>query len=198
MIWLLYAVGALVALIVIVLVVGMMLPQSHSAARRARLAQPPGEIFTAISDYRSFTTWRSGLKEVRPRQGTDGRVSWVEVSRQGELPLEIVEAEPPRRLVGRIADPKLPFGGTWTYQVEPTSDGGSELTITEDGEVYNPVFRFMARFVFGYTATLEQYLRDLGRKFGQEVEVTAPTPAMSGMSDTSGPRPTAAPAAPRS
>ncbi len=27
---------------------------------------------------------------------------------------------------------------------------------------------FMSRFVFGYTATIETYLVDLGRKFGEE------------------------------
>ena len=35
------------------------------------------------------------------------------------------------------------------------------LTITEDGEVYNPFFRFMSRFVFGQTATLDEFVRNL-------------------------------------
>ncbi len=35
---------------------------------------------------------------------------------------------------------------------------GSTLTITEDGEVYNPIFRFMSRFVFGHEATMAAYL----------------------------------------
>jgi len=37
----------------------------------------------------------------------------------------------------------------------------TEVTITEDGEVYNPIFRFMSAYVFGHTATIEQYLTDL-------------------------------------
>jgi hypothetical protein len=84
------------------------------------------------------------------------------------MTLEQVEASPPSKLVGRIADKNLPFGGTWT-QVLTETEGSTTLAITEDGEVYNPIFRFMARFVFGYAATLEKYLRDLGRKFGEEV-----------------------------
>jgi hypothetical protein len=39
--------------------------------------------------------------------------------------------------------------------------------------VRNPVFRFMSRFVFGYTATMKQQLRALGRKVGEEVEFRA-------------------------
>ena len=39
--------------------------------------------------------------------------------------------------------------------------GGSDLTITEDGEVYNVIFRFMSRFVFGHHATMDAFLKNL-------------------------------------
>jgi hypothetical protein len=66
----------------------------------------------------------------------------------------------PKRLVGRITDTSLPFRGSWTYVLQ--SEGtGTRLSITENGEVYNPIFRFMSRFVFGHTATMERYLVDL-------------------------------------
>ena len=41
------------------------------------------------------------------------------------------------------------------------------MRITEDGEIYNVIFRFVARFFFGYTASIEGYLRDLGHCFGE-------------------------------
>jgi hypothetical protein len=68
-------------------------------------------------------------------------------------------------MVTRIADPEQPFGGTWTFELAP-ADGGTRLTITERGEVYNPIFRALGRFVFGHTATIDQYLRALGAAFG--------------------------------
>jgi hypothetical protein len=74
--------------------------------------------------------------------------------------------ERPSLLVARIADPSLPFGGTWTYRISPAA-GGSELSITEDGEVYNPIFRFMARFVFGYTATMDAFIKHVQARFGE-------------------------------
>jgi hypothetical protein len=46
--------------------------------------------------------------------------------------------------------------------------GFTAVRITENGEVGNPVFRFMARFVFGYTATIDTYLIALGQKFGEQ------------------------------
>jgi hypothetical protein len=69
-------------------------------------------------------------------------------------------------LVVRIADPKLPFGGTWTYEIAPIPKGSS-LRIREDGEVYNPLFRFLSRFVFGHSATIDAYLKSLAKKFGE-------------------------------
>ena len=41
--------------------------------------------------------------------------------------------------------------------------------ITEDGYVNNPLFRFMARFFFGYASTLDSYMKSLGEKFGEQV-----------------------------
>jgi hypothetical protein len=61
-----------------------------------------------------------------------------------------------------IADSTLPFGGKWTYELTP-SGTGTMLRITEDGEVYNPVFRFVSRFVMGHTATMDKYLADVGK-----------------------------------
>ncbi len=58
----------------------------------------------------------------------------------------------------------MPFGGTWTYVLVPDV-AGTRLTITEDGEVYNPLFRFLSRFVFSQTATIDTYLRHLEAAF---------------------------------
>ena len=69
-----------------------------------------------------------------------------------------------------IADKKLPYGGTWTYEL--SSDGtGSSVRITENGEIYNVIFRFVARFFMGYTSSIDTYLADLGRKFGETVTI---------------------------
>jgi hypothetical protein len=46
---------------------------------------------------------------------------------------------------------------------------GTSVRITEDGEVYNPVFRFVTRFILGETATIDAYLRAMGKATGQDV-----------------------------
>jgi hypothetical protein len=78
-----------------------------------------------------------------------------------------------RDAVVRMADRKLPFGGTCSFDIAPAPDGGSELRITEDGEIYNVIFRFVSRFLLGYTASIEGYFRDLGANCNQAVEIEA-------------------------
>ncbi len=158
--------GIVVGLGLAVVIIGALLPQGHLASRSIRLRRTPSEVWAAIHDIEGFTAWRTGLKKVERLPDADGRTRWKEVGAHNTIPYEIVEAAPPSRLVTRIADPNPPFGGTWTYVVEPAADG-SIVTITERGEVHNPVFRFMARFVFGHTATIDEYLRDLAKKFGE-------------------------------
>ena len=76
------------------------------------------------------------------------------------------ESIAPRRMVVRIADRNLPFGGSWTYDIAPAA-GGASLTITEDGAIYNPLFRVMARLVFGYEATMMAYLAAAEKRLAQ-------------------------------
>jgi len=166
--WALYIVGGLVALVAIVWLIGAMLPRDHVATRLARFKQPPETIWAAITDSAAFPKWRTGITAVQPLPEENGLPGWVETSSFGEMPLRVIESDAPRRLRMRIASDALPFGGTWTCEIA-AADNGAMLRITEDGFVKNALFRFLSRFVFGHTATIEQYLKDLGKKFGEEV-----------------------------
>lgn len=173
--WVLLIAGVIVGLIAAVAVAGLFVPKSHTASSMARYRQPPEALWTAITDFPSMPSWQPGLKSVERLPDQNGHPVWLQVSRHGRMLLEVIDVHSPTRLVCRIADPNLPFGGTWTYEIVPT-DGGAEMTITENGEIYNPIFRFMARFIFGYHATLEGYLRSLSRKFGEDVSPARLTP----------------------
>jgi uncharacterized protein YndB with AHSA1/START domain len=171
--WVLGIVGILVALVLIVVVVGMLLPKSHVASASATYSAPPDSIWATLTDVRAFPTWRRDLKRVELLPDENGQLGWRETGSNGVIPFRVVESVRSQRLVTRIADPKLPFGGTWTYVLTPAGTGTS-LTITENGEIYNPIFRFVSRFVLGYTATMTGMLRAIGAKHGETV---TPTPA---------------------
>jgi hypothetical protein len=168
--WVLWIVVALAGILILVTLIGWLLREEHSVAREARFHQPPEVVWKTITDIDAMPSWRQGLKSVRRLPDQKGLPAWVETLDTGAVPLETVVSEPPTKLVVRIADPKLPFGGTWTYEITPLPEGSS-LRIREDGEIYNPVFRFLARFVFGYSGTIETYLKSMAKKFGEQPQV---------------------------
>lgn len=164
-------VGVGVLAVLVVMAIGATLPKEHVAARRISLPAGPTEVWAALTDVSAFPSWRPKVKRVEVL-GTDP-LRWREIGRDGKITFELTEAAEPRRLVSRITDDSLPFGGTWTYELTPAGDG-TTVTVTEHGEVRNLLFRFVSRFIMGHTATLDGYLTALGGKFGHQV---TPEPA---------------------
>jgi len=162
--WLLIAIAVLVALGLLVAVVGWLLPVAHVATRQASLAASPDAVWKTITDVDAFPTWRGDVKSVE-RVPDTGKLTWIERGGSETMTFTVDVSDPPHRLVTRIADPRLPFGGTWTYELS-SSGSGTVLRITEHGEIYNPIFRALARFVFGYESTMRSYLDALKKKVG--------------------------------
>ena len=162
----------LVALVAVIAVVGALLPRAHTATRAATYRKPPAELHALLRDVAAAPAWRSDVKSVEVLPPRDGRDYYRETTRHGTVTYRVLEDRPGELRVTEIADLDLPYGGTWTFELAPVP-GGGRLRITERGEVKNVVFRFLARFVFGHTATIETYLRDLGRRLGEE---TTPQP----------------------
>jgi uncharacterized protein YndB with AHSA1/START domain len=185
-------IGVLALLVAVVAVIGLMLPQNHVAARMVRVRQTPEQVFAIISDVERVPTWRADVTRVELLPSENGHMMFREHGSDA-VTYRVEASEPPRRRVVRIADTNLPYGGTWTYDVTPAAPaapaggtgagaGGSagagagadaapitQITITERGEVYNPIFRFMSRFVFSHHATIDAYLTALGKKLGESV-----------------------------
>jgi hypothetical protein len=165
---LLAAVGILLLTLVAILGIGAALPRFHEVSRTAQVEQPPDVIWAAIT---GTPNWRRNVKKYDVLPPLNGRRHWREIDQHGTAITYVEErAEKPHLLVTRIADDNLPFGGTWTYEIKPMQDG-STVTITERGEVKNPIYRFVSKFVIGQGATLEEYLRALSARFGQPLKL---------------------------
>ncbi len=96
---------------------------------------------------------------------------WRETAEWGTFTFVRDEDVPPQRIVARIADESEGFGGTWTYELAASPDQKrSTVTITENGTVSNPLFRFLSKFVFGHYTSLETYAQDLAKRFGGNAE----------------------------
>ena len=163
--YVLIVLGIIAALILIVVVIGWSLPVAHHVTREAELPVPPAALYGLISDVDKYPEWRKSVQRIERLPDSAGHARFREIGKNGKILYEIESAVPSQNLVTRIADRSLPFGGSWTYDLA-SSGRGTTLRITEDGEVYNPVFRFVSRFVMGHTATIDAYLADLRAKTG--------------------------------
>ena len=141
--WILIALVVVAAVVAVIAAIGATLPRDHVATRSLAVRRPPEEVWPAIMQ----ATAASGV------------------------PVDVVESDPPRRQVTRVKDTEKMFGGTWTITIT-RSPTGSTLTITEDGWVGNPIFRFVSRYVMGHHATMDGMLKDVAKKFGEQPELT--------------------------
>ena len=139
----LIGIAAIGAVLALVAVIGSTLPRNHVASRSLAVHRSPEEIWPVI----------------------------MQATASSGVPVDVIQSDPPRRQVTRVKDTEKMFGGTWTITVTPTATGGT-LTITEDGWVGNPIFRFVSRYVMGHHATMDGMLKEVAKKFGEEPELS--------------------------
>jgi hypothetical protein len=163
----LIVVGALALLLAVVVVIGAMLPKRHVAARSGLFKASPEKLFALIAGNQA---WRPDVKSCELIMEDGGRQFQRETSKHGETILyELQGRRPPRAIQRRIATENMPYAGTWTFALVP-ENGETRVRITEDGEIYNPFFRFVSRFILGMTATQDAYLTALGKAVGEDVK----------------------------
>jgi hypothetical protein len=150
MLWLLYIAGGLVGVVVLLNLVGLALPRDHLAALRAQLAHPPERVWDAMVELANRVAVRD------------------------KLPIDVEREERPRVRVTRIIDDKLPFGGRWYFELEP-SGSGTRLTITEAGFVKVPMFRIFTTLAPNGTKT--KFFRELGAQLAVPVTVEPAEPS---------------------
>ena len=160
-------VAGLLVLAGIVALIGSRLPKAHLASRSILLRRPPQDVYAVVRDFDSAPKWRADVKRIEIDVQPGRPVYFREEGKNGTINYELVEDVPGQRMVTRIRDTDLGFSGQWTYSFTPENTG-TRVTIREDGEVSNVFFRFMSRYVFGQTATIDSYLKSLAKHFGED------------------------------
>ena len=136
--WIAFVGGGLALVVVIVVAIGAMLPRNHKASRTRRVQRAPAEVWPVL----------------------------MQAMAASDVPVDVLESQPPHRLVTRVTEKEKNFGGTWTVVVAAVP-GGSDVTIAEDGWVANPIFRFVSRFVIGHHATMDAILKQVEGKLAR-------------------------------
>ena len=161
--WLLIIVIAIVVLIAVMYLIGYFMPVKHVARHSVVLNTTSAELWKILHDHAQYPNWRSDLKSVVVK---DDR-HWTETSGNGTLDFESEIVRVNEVFHSHIMNKDLPFGGSWTYELKPNGNR-TELTITENGEVYNPLFRFMSKYIFGHESTLKKYGGDIAKKINAQ------------------------------
>jgi len=160
--------GVLLLLVMGVVVIGAVLPKRHVAARSATFKASPEKLFALIVGNQD---WRPDVKSCELIAADGGKQFQRETSKHGQRVLyELQGSRPPLAIQRRIATENLPYGGTWTFALAP-ANGETLVRITEDGEVYNPIFRLVSKFLMGQTATQDAYLKAMGKAVGEDVQI---------------------------
>jgi uncharacterized protein YndB with AHSA1/START domain len=161
--WILWSITLFMLLLGAIVIAGGLVAREHQIARTVELPAPPEAVFAAIANLEAMPAWRPEVVRVERAPGETGAPpAYREYSVRGVVTWAVLENRPPARLAVRIAGAGPGFEGTWTFDVAP-APGGTRLTVTERGEIDNPVFRFLSRFVVGYGQGLDAYLDALAR-----------------------------------
>ena len=162
----LITVGSIVLLALVVYVIGALLPKSHRVSRSALYHATQERLFSLISGPQD---WRPDVARFESLPDAANRYLVRETSRDGSIvTYELKQITPLASLTRRIATENLPYSGTWTYTLH-REGAATSVQITEDGEIYSPIFRFVSRFIMGKHGTIDSYLRALGKATGEDV-----------------------------
>jgi len=168
--------------------VGALLPRDHVARVEAVLDAPRTEVAKIVREVEGQPRWRSGVERIELLERSGGRLRYVEHSGDGAIAFEFIEERPDALFRSTIADPALPFAGSWTIAL--AHEGAvTRVKIEERGSVKDPLYRFFSALVFGHERTLKAYAADLEEETRRKSLIRQRrTPTEAGTTGSPGPR----------
>jgi uncharacterized protein YndB with AHSA1/START domain len=141
---------------------GRRMPEGHRASGSALVAAPIAEVFALHADPRKRPEFVPQVKEIRDfKDEGDGKASWTELWKdRNTFRMRLAECEQDRRLTMEIQVNKNVFHGTWTFEFAE-EEGGTRVTITEDGRIPSPLTRGVYNLLADTDETLRKYLENL-------------------------------------
>lgn len=176
--WLLNLVKAVLALLVVLVVVGLLLPGHRHVERRVDVRATPEQVWPWIAEPRRWRAWSPWLdQDPATRLDYEGPVSgagagWRWSSRtQGSGHMRFVEAQPPQSLHYELTFNDLGMQATGAFLLTPSGDGTAVVWQMEASLGRNPLARWFGLAMD--TVVGADFEAGLGR-LAQQAQAAAP------------------------
>lgn len=159
-------VSVLLISIALVYLIGFLMPVKHQLSVSRQFAVDKKTIWQILVDFGHHANWRRDIVSAEKVSANDvANEIWQESDNHGNViryeNRDIIKEQSLKRV---IVSKHLAFGGSWTFNLasdDSQPQAQATLTITENGEVYNPMFRFLGKTVFGFDTSMRRFLEDL-------------------------------------
>jgi uncharacterized protein YndB with AHSA1/START domain len=98
------------------------------------LPHPVDAVWGALTDADAISGWLMATSNFRPRVGTRFRLKTERLSSDGWIRAEVLEIDPPRRMVWSWSPDEASLPTTVTFELIPEDDG-TRLRLTHVGEI---------------------------------------------------------------
>ena len=164
--WLGVACGSLVGALAAMTLIGWLMPSRYGVSQSFLLPVPVADVWAILDDYPGQTAWRRDLIAVDRLPDEGSTEVWRERFERSATRSWTVEARSPAWLVRQSDLEGGAIQRRWEFALEPVvSPSNTRITLTERGEIRNPLRRFVIRFIIGRSRTLKNLLSDLAGRF---------------------------------
>jgi uncharacterized protein YndB with AHSA1/START domain len=121
------------------------------------------EVWSALTNADVIADWLMVTADFRPRVGAQFRMKTRNLSADGWVYAEVLELDPPRRMVWAWAPAGATAATTVTFELAPDA-GGTRLRLTHVGEVDPDIGRLLGE---GWPSRIDLLRRNLDRAHGR-------------------------------
>ncbi len=148
MMWLLILLVAIVALMVLPVVIGFLMPVRYEGTATVEYDRSVQQVWDTLQDVEAHPMTGRMMKSVETLPSDEGRPAWKEDMGRGEvITVKTTTFEPPHHMTREMTSAAVNMTSEWEYALEPAGQGCrvslSGVTDIETGTWHTPIFRVM-------------------------------------------------------
>ncbi len=152
-------------------IAGALLDPHYRIADSLQLEATSESIWERLSNVEDYPRWRSDLIKVSVSSvdpSINPSLNWIEIDSTGAaISFSNAASDSLRKWICRYKYGNRSPLFSRVVLVVPIENGETQVAVTEDGRIANPIDRFRYRFISGYSESLTRFLVDLRKGLGE-------------------------------